>query len=190
MGRSEFKAYMSAITKKEFDCLLKKELLPYSISFYKYLLGNQSASIGMYLKCKRTAEYHLSRTGIIHRIIGGGNYLILSHLSYKLGYQIPLFVCDWGLKLVHFGPITINWNAIIGKNLTIYPGSNIGETREGEDPVISDNCYIGINAVVSGKVIIGKNVMVAPNAVVTKDVPDNAIVGGIPARIIKYKNMK
>ena len=36
-----------------------------------------------------------------------------------------------------------------------------------------------------GRIIIGNNVIVAPNAVVVKDVPDNAIVGGVPATIIK-----
>lgn len=36
-----------------------------------------------------------------------------------------------------------------------------------------------------GKVRIGNNVVVAPNAVVVKDIPDNAIVGGVPAQIIK-----
>lgn len=35
---------------------------------------------------------------------------------------------------------------------------------------------------------IGNNVTIAPNAVVVKDVPDNAIVGGVPAKIIKFKD--
>ena len=36
-----------------------------------------------------------------------------------------------------------------------------------------------------GKITVGDNVTVAPNAVVVKDVPDNCVVGGVPARIIK-----
>lgn len=39
----------------------------------------------------------------------------------------------------------------------------------------------------SGGVIIGDNVTIAPNAVVVKDVPDNCIVAGVPAKIIKFK---
>ena len=38
-----------------------------------------------------------------------------------------------------------------------------------------------------GGVIIGDNVTIAPNAVVVKDVPDNCIVAGVPAKIIKFK---
>ena len=43
----------------------------------------------------------------------------------------------------------------------------------------------GPGAKAFGKIIIGNNVFVAPNAVVVKDVPDNTIVGGVPAKIIK-----
>lgn len=39
-----------------------------------------------------------------------------------------------------------------------------------------------------GGVKIGNNVTIAPNAVVVKDVPDNAVVGGVPAKIIKFKD--
>ena len=37
-------------------------------------------------------------------------------------------------------------------------------------------------------ITIGDNVIIAPNAVVVKDVPDNAVVGGVPAKIIKFKD--
>ena len=44
--------------------------------------------------------------------------------------------------------------------------------------------YIGAGAKVVGKIRVGNNVAIGANAVVTKDVPDNAVVGGIPAKII------
>ena len=40
---------------------------------------------------------------------------------------------------------------------------------------------------VVGKITVGNNVIIAPNSVVVKDVPDNAIVSGIPAKILKFK---
>ncbi len=50
---------------------------------------------------------------------------------------------------------------------------------------IGDNVELAVGCKVIGRIIIGNNVIVAPNAVVVKDVPDNAIVGGVPATIIK-----
>jgi acetyltransferase-like isoleucine patch superfamily enzyme len=51
--------------------------------------------------------------------------------------------------------------------------------------VLQDGCWIGIGAVILPGVTIGRNAIVAANAVVTKDVPTCAIVGGIPAKVIK-----
>ena len=51
--------------------------------------------------------------------------------------------------------------------------------------IIGDDVWIGANAVVLPGVTIGKHCVVAAGAVVTKDVPDNTIVGGVPAKVIK-----
>ena len=55
----------------------------------------------------------------------------------------------------------------------------------GGIPIIGDNVFVGVGAVVVGKIKIGNNVQIGANAVVTKDVPDNAIVVGNPAYIIR-----
>jgi serine O-acetyltransferase len=53
---------------------------------------------------------------------------------------------------------------------------------------IGDNCTLGAKSTILGGVRIGNNVKVGANAVVTKDVPDNCTVAGVPARIIKELN--
>jgi acetyltransferase-like isoleucine patch superfamily enzyme len=53
---------------------------------------------------------------------------------------------------------------------------------------LSDGCWIGIGAVILPGVTIGRNAVVAANSVVTRSVPDGAVVGGIPAKIIKQVN--
>ena len=53
---------------------------------------------------------------------------------------------------------------------------------------IKRNVWIGAGAIILPGVTVGENAMVAAGAVVTTDVPDNAVVGGVPARVIKYLN--
>ena len=50
--------------------------------------------------------------------------------------------------------------------------------------VIGNNCFLGMRSVIMGGVKLGNNVIVATGAVVTKDVPDNSIVAGVPAKVI------
>ena len=53
---------------------------------------------------------------------------------------------------------------------------------------ICKNVWIGMNATIMKGVTIGENAIVGAGAVVTKDVPTNAIVAGVPAKVIKYRN--
>lgn len=65
------------------------------------------------------------------------------------------------------------------------PQSAGGKSGWYEVPVIGDNVRISAGARILGPVRIGNNVIIGANAVVVKDVPDNCIVAGIPAKIIK-----
>ena len=55
---------------------------------------------------------------------------------------------------------------------------------------VGDNVMIGANAVIIEGVKVGNNAVVAAGAIVTQDVPDNAVVAGVPARVIKMKDEK
>lgn len=75
----------------------------------------------------------------------------------------------------------------VGNYVKLQTGVLLGNTNhsENEKPIIGNNVGFGPGAMVLGKVTIGDNCFVAANAVVVKNVPDNAIVGGVPAKIIK-----
>src|SRR5690606_14708709 len=55
------------------------------------------------------------------------------------------------------------------------------------DTIISDGCWIGSRAMIMPGVKLGEGAVVATGAVVTEDVPPYAVVGGVPAKIIKYR---
>ncbi|KRF54960.1 serine acetyltransferase [Bacillus sp. Soil745] len=82
--------------------------------------------------------------------------------------------------------VVLHKNSVIGNGCTISQQVTIGG-RSGlkEVPYIGDNVYIGAGAKVLGPIKIGNNVTIGANAVVINDVPDNSVVAGVPARIIK-----
>lgn len=76
----------------------------------------------------------------------------------------------------------------IGKDCLIFQEVVIGykdKNRTGK-PVIGNNVHVGPGAKILGSVTIGDNVDIGTNAVITRDVPKNSVVAGIPARIIKH----
>lgn len=82
--------------------------------------------------------------------------------------------------------VVIHQKAKIGRNVMVGPQVTIGGRSNKKDvPVIGNNVYIGTGAKILGDITIGNNVLVGANAVVIKSVPDNTIVAGNPATILK-----
>jgi sugar O-acyltransferase (sialic acid O-acetyltransferase NeuD family) len=75
---------------------------------------------------------------------------------------------------------SIHHDVTVGKYCELSPGS-----RLLGNCIVGDYCQIGANAIVLPGVRIGSNVIIGAGAVVTKDVPDNTVTVGIPARVIK-----
>ena len=110
--------------------------------------------------------------------------------TYKYGIEIsPKTEIDTGFYIGHFGGI-VNSSAKIGKNCNISQGVTIGMANRGKNrgvATIGDNVYIGPGAKIIGAVKIGDNVAIGANCVVTKDIPDNGVVVGIPGKVISLK---
>ena len=75
----------------------------------------------------------------------------------------------------------------IGENFSCIHCTTLGK-KGNERPSIGNNVSIGCNVCIIGGVHIGNNVIIGAGSVVVKDIPDNCIVAGNPARVIKYLN--
>ncbi len=116
--------------------------------------------------------------------------VLLRHCSYKFGIFIPFNTpIGEGFYIGHCGDIHFNAQARVGRNCNISQGVTLGQANRGRNqgcPVVGDGVYIGPGAKLVGAVRIGNNVAIGANCVVTRDVPDNAVVVGVPGRVISY----
>jgi serine O-acetyltransferase len=97
-----------------------------------------------------------------------------------------------GVKLNYSGLGTVlHPRAVIGNRVEIGPGVVIGGRSEiWEVPVIEDDVQIGVGAKVLGPVRVGRGAIIGANAVVLHDVPPGVVVAGIPARILRRRNLE
>jgi acetyltransferase-like isoleucine patch superfamily enzyme len=95
-----------------------------------------------------------------------------------------------GCRFQDQGGITIGDGSLIGHNVVLATLNHDNDPKKRSTLypapiVIGKNVWIGANATVVPGVIIGDGAIIAAGAVVTKDVPENVIVGGVPAKMIK-----
>lgn len=121
-------------------------------------------------------------------------------------YIEPPFFCDYGYNIIAGENVFINYNCcildvmpvVLGNNVMIAPNVQIytathpleakarNSGREFAKPItIGDNVWIGGGAIICPGVNIGNGSVIAAGAVVVKDVPNNVLVGGNPARVLK-----
>lgn len=122
--------------------------------------------------------------------------LMLRHYQFKYGISIH-HTCNVGpgLYIGHFGDIIVNPSSTIGVNCNLSPGVLLGlsynsDTCRFEYPRLG-NCVAVTNSVkIIGGVTMGDWSMAAPASVITKDVPPQAVVAGIPAHILNYNSSR
>ena len=130
--------------------------------------------------------FAIAKFNLIARIISQfSRFLTGIEIHPKANIGKNLFI-DHGMGVV------IGETSEIGDNVTIYhmatlggisPSINSNEQRNiKRHPTLKDNVVVGSGAQVLGPVTVGKNAKIGANAVVTKDVPENAVMVGIPAK--------
>jgi maltose O-acetyltransferase len=155
------------------------------------------------LKSLNVEEYTLTNRSkqILRELIPG------SHPSL---YIEPPFHCDYGSNIVCGENVYFNVNCVvldvahvsIGSNVFFGPGAQIytathpldhtiRKTLEsGKEVTIGDDCWIGGGAIILPGVKIGQRCVIGAGSVVTKDVPDDSLVAGNPAKLIRSLLLK
>jgi len=163
------------INSKDYDVPSNSKILKYS------LFSSSFRAIFFYRLSQH--KFFVKRKSFLQLLT-----IIASLLNEVVIY--PTVQIKGGLFIGHPKCIVIHPKSRLGKNVTILQGvtigGNIGKKRHGRlSPEIEDNVLIGAGAKVLGPIVIGENSMIGANAVVTKDVPKNSVVIGIPAKVIK-----
>lgn len=123
---------------------------------------------------------------------GFGAYVLFKWLllraRYKYGFAIPEYMeIGPGLFLNRFGGFYFHGDTVLGSNVNVTHGVVLGYMNRGSRrgaPVIGDRSFLGSGAKVIGGIRVGAEAAIGANAVVTKDVPERGVVGGIPARLL------
>ena len=95
-----------------------------------------------------------------------------------------------GLFIDHGMGVVIGETAVVGNNVTIFQGVTLGGTGKEKGkrhPTVGNNVVVGAGAKVLGSFTIGDNVRIGANAVVVREVPPNAVVVGVPGRIVRQE---
>jgi maltose O-acetyltransferase len=125
-----------------------------------------------------------------------GEYVnVNGRLSVDYGVNIHVgehFYANYNFTVLDNAKVIIGKNAMIGPDVGIYTINHPLKIKDRLKPLgiakpvtIGDNVWIGGHATICPGATIGNGVVVAAGAVVTKDVPDNVVVAGVPAKVIK-----
>ncbi len=117
--------------------------------------------------------------------------IIARWIHFRYNSSIPLSIqIGEGTQLGHGGiGVVVNSLTKIGRNVIIAQNVTLAG-KDGGAPIVEDWAYIGANSVVLGGVRIGKNSFIGALTLVNKDVPDGAIVAGIPAKVLRIRTQE
>lgn len=136
-----------------------------------------------YLKSLRYVQYlaeasHLHPLSLCQYVYHRLRY---RKLGYKLGFSIGYKSLGYGAGIPHYGTIVVGEESRIGNYAVLHSCTCV--TGTGHE--IGNAFYISTGAKVISRVRIGDNVTLGANSVTNKDIPDNCMAAGIPARVIK-----
>jgi len=117
-------------------------------------------------------------------------FFIVKLVEVTTSIMLPVTVkAGKGLYVGHFGYTIFNSHCEVGDYCQIGEGVILGSKGLGTEgaPRLGNNVFVGAGAKILGPIKIGDNVVIGANSVVLNDVPDNVVVAGVPARIVRKR---
>lgn len=143
--------------------------------------------------CQFISPHRISLSGYVH--INANCYFDASNGYIEIG-NLSAFNRGIHINASCGGKIVIGEQCMIGPGVIMrtanhnYARNDMPIQNQGHnygDIIVSDDVWIGANAIILGKIIIGRGAIIGAGAVVTKDVPSMAIVAGVPAKLLKWR---
>lgn len=160
----------------------KQELGKENVNFFLLFLFLREYRIVVRL---RLCEYLRSKKALF--LVYCFERFLYRRVTLRNGCDIPSRTkIGAGFVIHHCTGIVINPNAVIGENCTIRGGAVIGSTNKGV-PILGDNVNMGVHAIIIGNVQIGNGCVIGAGSVVTKSFPDNSVIAGVPAKLIRMR---
>ncbi|GIP03565.1 maltose O-acetyltransferase [Paenibacillus lautus] len=137
------------------------------------------------------------RIQILKELLGStGDHIGMEpNIRFDYGYNIHVgenFFANFDCTILDVCEVRIGDNCMFGPGVHVYtathpvdPFERIKGPEYGKPVTIGNNVWVGGRSTINPGVTVGNNVVIASGAVVTKDIPDNVVVGGNPARVIK-----
>lgn len=173
----------------------------YILHLIVYVIGGGKKLIDSDLnKYRRQVNIPLKANALLLLYLLHNNRWFRNIFYYRIGYIWDLLIGWWrpgdqsliipfstkiggGLQMAHAYATVLNAESI-GDNFSFIHCTTIGKKGD-KRPVIGNNVTLGANVVIIGDVKIGNNVVIGAGSVVVKDIPDNSVAIGNPAKVIK-----
>ncbi|WP_338452981.1 sugar O-acetyltransferase [Niallia oryzisoli] len=161
------------------------------------LNGRKNARRLVRIYNQTTEDESDKRFKLLTELLGStGEYIYMEpNIRFDYGYNTYVgenFYGNFDCTILDVCEVRIGDNCLLGPSVQIYTATHPLHPTERNSGIeyakpitIGNNVWIGGSAVINPGITIGNNVVIASGAVVTKDIPDNVVAGGNPAKIIK-----
>jgi serine O-acetyltransferase len=170
--------------------ICKKEILEYELSRWAEVLRiNRKSQRSLFLFIIISLKEY--RSLFYHRL--GGISKLISWYSpgmINLYFDVSSKHIGKGLVIQHGHSTRFN-PASCGENCQIWHNATVGKAQSGGGcPVLGDNVKLTTGSCILGDIIIGNNVVIGAGTIVTKNVPDDCLIVGSPARIVRKNGIR